>query len=308
MGRDLPSLNAVRMFEAAARFRNFTKAAEALCVTQGAVSRQIKHLEADLGQDLFTRDGPKVELTEAGEHLYRAATEALSILRRSTLELKRLSGGPILTISVLPSFASKWLIHRIPDFQKAVPNVELRFAASYEAIDFRQHADIDLAIRFGEGGWADVYSECLFTERVFPVASPALLSQLGSHPSPTQLAKLPLLYASEDYDQWDDWFAAVGVTAPQNRGANRFSDITMLLQAAIDGQGVALARSLVAAQDLESGLLKRPFEVSIPSKHSHYFVCRNGQETERHVEQFLDWIRAEARKTDSACEELCHRP
>lgn len=305
MGRDLPSLNAVRMFETAARYKNFTKAAEALHVTQGAVSRQIRHLEADLGQVLFHRNGPNITLTDAGELLYAAAADALATLRRGTLQLKRMVASPTLTVSVLPSFAAKWLVQRIPQFNTAHPDIELRLAASYEAVDFRVQPDIDIAIRFGAGGWDGVYSECLFNERVFPVCSPQFRRDNGGLDHPSQLADVPLLHASREYDQWDEWLEAAEVEPRLPGPATRYSDLSMLLQAAIAGQGVALARSLATAGDLETRLLERPFELSIPCRYSYYFVCPEGREENEQVRMFLQWLRLAALETDSACDAHC---
>jgi LysR family glycine cleavage system transcriptional activator len=270
-------------------------------VTQGAVSRQIRHLEADLGQALFHRDGPRLALTDAGELLFEAASEALAILRRSTSQLKHLSSSPTLTISVLPSFAAKWLVQRIPDFSATHSDIELRLAASYEVVDFRQQPDVDLAIRFGAGGWDGVFSECLFNERVFPVCSPHFLQVHRGLSRPSDLNRVPLLYADQEYDQWPEWFEAANVEPPPTGTATRYSDMSMLLYAAASGQGVALARSLSAANDLETKLLVRPFDLSIRSRYSYYFVCPEGRVDDARVTQFLHWIRSEAQKTDSAC-------
>ena len=304
MARDLPSLNAVRMFEAAARHGNFTRAAEQLFVTQGAVSRQIKQLEEDLDQTLFRRDGPKVELTEAGERLYRSVEEALSILRRGTLEIRRMSAAPMLTISVLPSFAAKWLVPRLGHFQEAHNDIDIRLAASYDPVDFARRPDIDLSIRFGTGSWKSVYSECIISERMFPVCSPAYLREVGSLSLPRDIAKQPLLYAIDGYDQWNDWFEAANVAPPAVQRGPQYSDELMLQQAAIEGQGVALVRSLLASDEIRAGRLHQMSEISIVARNCYYFVCPIGRETELHIGVFLEWLRGEASKTEFACENL----
>lgn len=304
MKRDLPSLNAVRMFEAAARHRNFTRAAEQLFVTQGAVSRQIKQLEQDLEHELFRRDGPKLELTEAGERFYAAVQDGLDILRRGTMELRRLRATPALTISVLPSFAAKWLVPRIVHFQRGHGDIELRLATSYDPVDFVQRPDIDIAIRFGSGGWSGIYSECLINEQMFPVCSPAFLERAGGFNAPCELLRQQLIYAVDGYDQWPDWFDAVAVTAPDEARGPRYSDELLLHQAAMEGHGIALVRSLLVADELRAGRLVRLFDTSIPSKRSYYFVCPPGRENEDKTQSFLEWLRLEALQTDAACENL----
>jgi LysR family transcriptional regulator, glycine cleavage system transcriptional activator len=289
------------MFEAAARHGNFTRAAEQLHVTQGAVSRQIKHLEDDLGLALFQRDGPKIELTDAGALLFKAADEALAILRRGTVDLRRLSATPTLTVSVLPSFAAKWLVPRMSGFQDEHKDIDIRLAADYEPVDFSRRPDIDLAIRFGTGHWSGLYSECLINEQLFPACSAEFLRSTGTVRDPRALHDLPLLFASGQYDQWDDWFEAAGVEPRRLARGPQYSDASMLLQAAIEGQGVALVRSLLSEEDIRAGRLIRLFETTIDSRYSYYFVCPQGRENDGKIQSFLRWLRAEASKTASAC-------
>ncbi len=304
MSRDLPSLNAVRVFEAAARHQNFTRAAEQLYVTQGAVSRQIKRLEQDLQQLLFHRDGPKLELTHAGERFYKAAEEALGIIRRSTLELQRLSAISTLTISVLPSFAANWLVPRIVEFQREIGNVELRVAAAYEPVDFVRRPDVDVAIRFGTGQWKGVYCECLINEQIFPVCSPGFLERAQGLHQPEDLLRFQLIYSSNGYDHWEQWFKAAQISPPNDLHGPQYSDELLLHQAAIRGQGITLARSLLVADELHSGRLVRLFDISVASRNSYYFVCPSGRETEEKLQKLLHWLRHEALQSNSACENL----
>lgn len=297
MARDLPSLNAVRMFEAAARHRNFTRAAEQLFVTQGAVSRQVKQLEQELNQALFRRDGPKLELTDAGKRFYRSVEEGLTIIRRGTMEMRRQSATPTLTISVLPSFAAKWLVPRVAQFQQRHKNIELRLAASYDPVDFVRRPDVDLAIRFGTGEWTDIYSERLICEEMFPVCSPGLLQRIADPSTPRCLLGQPLLYATNGYDQWRDWFKAAGTEPPADARGPRYNDALMLQQAAIEGQGIALVRSLLVSDELRAGRLVRLFDIAIPSRYSYYFVCPEGRESEENTLLFLSWLRKEARSS-----------
>jgi len=308
MSRDLPSLNAIRMFEAAARHQNFTRAAEVLFVTQGAVSRQVKRLEDELGCELFKRDGPKLQLTDHGARFYDAISEALGLVRRGTLELRRAMSVPSLNVSVLPSFAAKWLVQRLASFQDYHGNIEVRISASYDQVDFLMRPDIDAAIRWGQGGWPGTYWECLLTERLFPVCSPGFLREHQHPRSPDELAALPLVRTIEEFDQWDEWFAAAGGSAPRARGPIRYSDALLLQQAAIEGQGVALARSLLVEDELKAGRLIRLFDESIASSNNFYFVCPTRQKDNETLVSFLNWLRNEARQSDSACEDLNRQP
>ena len=282
------------MFETAARCGNFTKAAEDLYVTQGAVSRQIRNLEDDLGTPLFVRDGPRVELTREGQQFYEAAKSSLAILRRAALEIRRLSARPTLTISVLPSFAAKWLVPRLGDFEKTFAEFELRIAASYDPTDFVSRPDIDIAIRLGQGPWDGLYNERLITESLFPVASPEFLKRYGPLDSARKIASSKLLYAIEGFDQWSEWFDAAGTSPPKVQRGARYGDAIVLQQAAIEGQGIALVRNLMSADDLVAGRLQRLSETSIPSQNSYYFVCPSGRQDQRYVAVFLDWIRQQA--------------
>jgi LysR family glycine cleavage system transcriptional activator len=308
MSRDLPSLNAVRMFEAAAHHRNFTRAAEQLFVTQGAVSRQIKRLEQDLNQMLFLRDGPKLELTNAGDRFYKAVAEGLGIIRRSTLEMKRLSAIPTLTISVLPFFAANWLVPRMVEFQRENDNIELRIAASYEPVDFLRRPDIDVAIRFGTGHWQGIYSECLINEQIFPVCSPVFLTRAKGLQQPEDLLRFQLIYADNDNDQWDHWFEAAHISPPTDQSGPRYSNELLLHQAAIKGQGITLARSLLVADEIQAGRLVRLFDISVTSTNSYYFVCSAGRETEENIQLLLLWLRQAALQSNSACVNLCESP
>jgi len=301
MSRDLPPLNALRMFESASRHLNFTKASEELFVTQGAVSRQIKLLEDNLQQPLFVRDGPKIGLTPAGEKLRDAVREGLAIIRRGTAELRHLSATPTLTVSVLPSFATLWLVPRITEFQAEHPNLELRIASSFDVVDFKRSPDIDVAVRLGQGDWPGVYAECLFHTNVFPVCSPGLLKGARPFRSAADILDWPLIYATDPYDEWDSWFAAAGLDPPQRKPGPRYSDQQALQQAAIEGQGITLARSLLVEPELRSGRLVKPVDLGIRSNLSYYFVCPKGRQDSDNVRLFLNWLRRESSHFDETC-------
>lgn len=294
MPRDLPPLNALRAFESAAQHLNFTKASEELFVTQGAVSRQIKRLEQDLGQPLFHRDGPRIELTPLGATYRDAIAEGLAVIRHGTARVRKQAATPTLTLSVLPSFATLWLVPRIVDFQEEHPELELRLACSYDLVDFHRTPEIDAAIRFGRGNWPGVYAERLFDSEVFPVCSPALLKGNSPFRSKHEILDYPLIYATEAMDDWERWFAAADIEYPKQQPTTRYGDHMALQQAAMEGQGITLARSLLVETNLRSGRLIRPIDISIRSQFSYYFVCTPGVQETEHVGTFFDWLKRQA--------------
>jgi LysR family glycine cleavage system transcriptional activator len=289
MARDLPSLNAIRVFDSAARHLNFSRAAEELSVTQSAVSRQIKLLEDQLNQPLFERAGPVLSLTGAGEVYQVRVAEAMTLLRRATAELHRASQSPALTISILPSFASKWLLPRVADFESRHPGVSLRLAASYKLVDFNTDTDIDVAIRLGRGSWPGVQATRLTAVHVFPVCNPAMARNLRQ---PADIKHQPVLTDDSNYDEWPRWLKAAGVDADL-RDSRHFSDDIMLLQAAIAGLGITLARAIVAQDDLDAGRLVRPFETSILSDFQYYFVCPPERLAEPGIQALITWLQRE---------------
>jgi LysR family glycine cleavage system transcriptional activator len=287
MPRDLPSLNAIRIFEAAARHLNFSRAADDLSITQSAVSRQIKVLEQQLGVQLFQRSGPKLKLTRAGDYYQGRVAEAMTVLRRGTAELRRSSASPALTVTLLPTFAAKLLVPQIGDFERENPQVTLRLAASYKLIDLATELDIDVAIRLGRGDWPGVHATRLTASHVFPVCSPGLARNLRR---PRDILQHRRLLDDKMYDEWARWFTAAGVD-DQPGETRRLDDDNMLLQAAIQGQGVTLARAIIAQDDLETGRLVRPFDVSILSAFQYYFACLPERLKESDIQAFQNWLR-----------------
>lgn len=289
MPRDLPSLNAIRIFESAARHLNFSRAADDLSVTQGAVSRQIKVLEEQLGLPLFERAGPKLSLTRAGEYYQGKVSEALTLLRRGTAELRQSRSSPTLTVSVLPTFATKLLVPKISDFESRNPRISLRLAASYKLIDFVTDLDIDVAIRLGRGNWPGVHATRLTASHVSPVCNPSVARKLQQ---PADILRQRRLLDNNTYDEWGRWFDAVGVD-DEPGDTRQIDDDNMLLQAAIEGQGVMLARAIIAQDDLDTGRLVQPFDVSVLSTFQYYFVCLPERLEEPDIQAFYVWVRQE---------------
>lgn len=304
MSRNLPPLNALRAFDAAARHLSFTRAAVELNVTQAAVSHQIKGLEEWLGTPLFRRVNRALLLTEAGQAYVVPVREALGLIADATARLFRRDDGGVLTVSTMPSFASKWLVMRLGRFQAANPDLEVRLHTSSQLVDFTgRNADVDVGIRLGPGQWPGVIAERLMTEDVFPVCTPALRDGPKPIRTPADLLRHTLLH--DDYMiTWSAWFAAAvgGGTMPAgavppgtevDRGP-RYTDSALLLQAAMGGQGVALARRVLVADDLAAGRLVRLFDVALPGEYAYYVVMAPDSRTRTKVRLFRDWLFAEA--------------
>jgi LysR family glycine cleavage system transcriptional activator len=171
MQQSLPSLNAVRIFEAAARLQNFTKAANEIHITQGAVSKQIKLLEQQLDCQLFIRTGPVLKLSESGKEFQAIAEESLSIIRRGTARIRNRSANNPLTISLLPSFAHNWFLPNLTSFEQKHPDISLRLALSYHAVDLNADSDIDLVIRLGRGDWPNLHSLQMTEDKLITVST-----------------------------------------------------------------------------------------------------------------------------------------
>lgn len=295
--RDLPSLNAIRMFEAAAQELSFTRAAERLHVTQGAVSRQIKLLENELGKPLFRREGRRLALTEAGEQYRAVVDEALAAIRRGTARLRQQGKAPTLTLSVLPSFAARWLIPRLQAYQAQHPDLNLWLGASYEPVDFDKDTDIDAGIRFGRGRWPGVHVEPLVEERVAPVCTADIATALKE---PRDVLRFKLFGDRPPWDEWQPWLRSQNVDViPDDLGLS--SDFSVILQAAAEGQGVAMARDLLVADDLKAGRLVRPFAHGIASRFNYYFVCAPRRAEDPVLKSFVTWLRSAMTETLDAC-------
>jgi len=291
MPRRLPPLNALRAFEAAARSESFTRAADELHVTQGAVSHQVKALEATLGVKLFNRERQRLVLTEAGREYLVVVRDALDRIAMGTERLVQRQKSGVLTVSTSPDFAAKWLVHRLGRFSEAHSDVDLRVSAAMHHVDFARE-DVDLAVRHGDGNWAGLDVVRLCSEQLFAVCSPKLISGRNRVTKPQELAKLPLLRL-DDSEAWSRWFEAAGVSAPAAQGPV-FNRASMLIDAAADGQGVALARSALAAWDLINGRLVRPIDISLKMSKSYWIVCPKATAALPKIKTFREWLLAEA--------------
>jgi LysR family transcriptional regulator, glycine cleavage system transcriptional activator len=290
MARRLPPLNGLKAFEAAARSESFTRAAEELNVTQGAVSHQVKALEDTLGLKLFRRERQRLILTEAGHGYLTVIRLALDQIAVGTERLLQRQESGALTVSTSPDFAAKWLVNRLSRFAEKCPDVDLRVSATTHYVDFARD-DVDIAIRHGDGNWPGLDVQRLYSERLFPVCSPKLVAGRNRITKAADLLKFPLLRL-EDAKNWTRLLEAAGVkaTVPPGPVLNRAS---MLIDAAIDGQGIALARTALAAWDMINGRLVRPVDVSLRMANTYWIVCAKSVSTVPKIAAFRNWIFAE---------------
>ena len=292
MLRRLPPLNALKAFEAAARHESFTRAAEELSVTQGAISHQVKALEAQLGLKLFNREHQRLVITHAGREYLSVLRDALDRIAAGTENLIQRQSSGVLTVSTSPDFAAKWLVNRLGRFAEMHPGIDLRVSAAMHHVDFARE-EVDLAVRHGDGNWPGLDVVRLSSERLFVVCSPKLLRRRGRLTEPRDVLKHRLLHL-DDRKEWSKWLDAAGIsdaTASHGPVMNRAS---MLIDAAIDGQGVALARTTLAAWDLVNGRLVRPFAVSLPIAKTYWIVCPRPMATLPKIKVFREWLLAEA--------------
>jgi LysR family transcriptional regulator, glycine cleavage system transcriptional activator len=291
MPRRLPPLNALKAFEAAARSESFTRAAQELNVTQGAVSHQVKALEATLGIKLFNRERQQLVMTEAGRDYLGVVRDALDRIAAGTERLMQRQSAGVLTVSTSPDFAAKWLVYRLGRFAENHLEIDLRVSAAAHQVDFARE-DVDVAVRHGDGKWPGLDVVRLCSERLFPVCSPKLVAGRNRIATASDLLKFPLLRL-DDWKTWTRWFAAAGVVAPVARGPvlNRAS---MLIDAAVDGQGIALARTALAAWDLINGRLVRPIDISLKISNTYWIVCQRATSSVPKIAMFRKWLLAEA--------------
>jgi LysR family glycine cleavage system transcriptional activator len=309
MPRRLPPLNALKAFEAAARHESFTRAAEELCVTQGAVSHQVKALESELGLKLFNRERQRLLITEAGRAYLVVVRDAFDRIASGTERLLQRQSGGALTVSTSPNFAAKWLVHRLGRFGEAHPEIDLRVGASAHHIDFARE-DIDLAIRHGDGTAPGLHVTRLCAEKLFPVCSPKLLA--GRNPLRTlaDLRRFPLLHIDDRQgrNQWSQWLDFAGVRDVDLSRGPVLNQASMAIDAAVDGQGVALARTALVAWDLIGGRLVRPFDMEMPVPFAYWIVCPKPSAKLAKIVAFSDWLLAEAAEDTRQLDRLNSKP
>jgi len=293
MPRRLPPLNSLRAFEAAARHLSFTLAAAELNVTQAAVSHQIKSLEDQLGMPLFRRLNRALLLTDAGQTLYPATNNAFDILATAIDRLHRHDKYGELTITTMDSFAASWLVPRLGKFQKTHSDIDIRITTSDAMIDFARE-NVDMAIRYGSGDWPGVYIEPLMAEEMFPVCAPSLLQSGPPLKTPADLKHHVLLHDDMRVD-WRMWLMAAGEPDIDTTRGLSYQHSNLVVQAAVQGDGVALARSVLVSNALAAGHLVKPFDLALPVNFAYYIVCPQGNENRPKIKEFRKWLAAMAK-------------
>lgn len=285
-----PPLHALQGFVATARSGNVSRAAESLHLTVSALSHQIRGLEERLGQRLFLRNARGVELTADGRQLYERIAVHFDAIEQA-LRPFRARRDDVLTLTLMPSFASSWLVPRLPRFLAAHPQLEINLQSSVAVADFERDSRLDAGLRYGPGEWPGVEAVHLFDDWVTPTASPALIAKLG-RPTLATLDGFPLLGAPGG--RWSEWFDAFGGHAPK-RFVATFDDSETLHRAAVEGLGVALGRLTLTRPLVEAGLLVPLFDARLKAEYAHFLVYPPRSESHRGLAAFRDWLLAEAR-------------
>ncbi|MES2070092.1 MAG: transcriptional regulator GcvA [Pseudomonadota bacterium] len=293
--RHLPPLTSIKAFEAAARHKNFKLAAAELHVTPAAVSLQVRQLEDWLGAQLFDRSGKNLALSAKGQAYLPELTAALNLLANATEQLTGNGIAGPLRITALPSFAGKWLLPRLAGFREQHPDIELVLETSTDSRDFAGQ-QFDLAIRSGAGRWRGMQADLIAQESLTPMCSPALLQGPLPLAQPADLHLHPLLHDAPR-DGWPRWLAMHGVAGVAGIDASRgyvFNDSSLVLQAAMEGLGVALGRTFLAADDLTAGRLVAPFPHTLPNDYGYWLVYPKTSPILARIMVFREWILAQA--------------
>ncbi len=294
MTRQLPPLNALRAFEAAARRGSFTRAAEELCVTQGAVSRHVGTLESWLESRLFVRGRRGIELTESGEAYFRVVQAALDQIEFGTRRLRATPGQPRLRIKLPPTFAIRWLIPRLARFHAAHPRVDVQITTSHQRADFGRE-DVDASIHSEPRPPSGPGFRRLFGETLVPVCAPALLADGPPLVHPGDLARHVLLCSMNRPGDWPAWLAAAGTSGIDGNSGLKFENAALAYQAAADRLGVMVAVKAFVQDDLASGRLVAPFRLEVGTRGAYYLAYPDTPTPPSAVKDFEAWVLAEAR-------------
>ncbi len=292
----LPSLNALRVFEAAARHLSFTRAGEELCLSQGAVSRHISILEDGLGTKLFDRLHREVRLTEAGDRYLASVQRAFEIIDAETRRISPAKDDQTLRIKLLPTFAMRWLVPRLANFAALHPETTVLINTSHRLADF-DRGDLDASVEYGLGAWPKVDADLLFSVALVPVCSPRLADGSPPPTRPEDLARYVLLHSMHRPGLWDQWLQAAGVKGiPTGQGA-RFQNSGLVYQAAADGMGVAITEAAYVRDDLDAGRLVKPFRFVAHQPEGYYLVYPHGKLRLDRFAAFRRWILEQAQAT-----------
>ena len=303
MPRPIPPLNPLRAFEVAARHLSFTRAAEELCVTPSAVSHQIKVLEDNLGIALFVRDTKSLILTSAGKAYLPGVQEAFRQLVQATYRVQRERQVPALKLNLPPTFAMKWLIPRMKRFMTRHPDIDLRVSTSKHMSDFARD-DVDLEVRYGRGDYPGLHAEHCLPVAVTPVCSPALLTSGTPLADVEDLRHHTLLHDDSTYDDvsnpdWATWLEHAGVSGVDTSRGPSFWPSHLVIDAAMDGLGVALAKRPWVSRDVAEGRLIEPFAaLTLPVEFAYYLVYPEERAADPRIQAFAAWVREERANED----------
>lgn len=310
MHKSLPSLSALRAFEAAARHLSFTNAASELNVTPGALSHQIRGLEEILGIQLFERRTRAIALTPEGKLLYPGLQAGFGLIRDAVAGVRATSENRALTISTPPGLTAKWLVSRLYRFTDAHPEIDVRVSSSAATANFSTDG-VDIAIRslpLPRDEDPNLSYEELIRATVVPVCSPKLLAKFGPLDADNGLKRVPLIHddslvGKTGFPTWADWFSTAGLDAGDVGRGLRFTSADHALDAALEGAGLLLTHTILAYDDLHSGRLLMPFDIALPSKRAYHFVAPKSKLKHPAVTAFRDWLRNEVNRLDPPCRE-----
>jgi LysR family transcriptional regulator, glycine cleavage system transcriptional activator len=294
----LPPLNSLRAFEAVARHLSFARAAEELFVTKAAAAQQVRQLEEEIGAPLVERFGRGLRLTESGQAGVRELADGFGLLGRAARAMREANGRRFLVINSSASFAATWLVGRIGKFKALYPDIDVLLDAN-PIEDLLERANVDALIRWGAGDFPGLATTLLFREDVFPVCAPSLAR--GAHPiaTPQDLKHHTLLHLDwnpsfSTWPDWGDWLKAAGAADVDDTRGVWFNHMSMAIHAAAQGQGVALASTAIAADELAAGRLVAPFTTSIHTPFGYYFLCRPAQAGSTRIKALREFLVAEA--------------
>lgn len=290
MRRRLPSLNALRAFEAAARLGSFKAAAEELAVSQSAVSHQVKGLEESLGVQLFVRKVRHIELTGSGEFYFPVLRDAFSRIADATRVVVEPGSQNILTVQVYSTFTVRWLIPRIAGFEKRFPALQLRLNTAQSDVDFRT-SDVDACILIGKPQHEELHYDHLFDCELYPLCSPGYLEAHGPFESPQDLTAETLLQVYPSADDWPHWFRANGVDAFDLQDSPQFDSYDLALTGALQGLGIALGQQPYTNRDISGGMLVEIFpQDRVRNPSDWYLVCRSEAAELEKIAAFREWL------------------
>lgn len=290
----MPDLESLKYFEAAARLGSYTAAATELFVSQAAVSQQIRNIETRIGVKLFVRQGRNMVLSDEGRLVYPDIIDGLDLLQNAFRKLALYQQPNVISVTMLPSFASRWLVPRLWRFNHQYPEIELRLSPNMASIDMLR-SDMDMAIRLGEGRYPGLESEWLMDDYAYAVASPKIAEQIKE---PKDVAKFLLIHGwVQSGMNWDNWFKQAGLNLQaRNLKQSVIDESGVKIDMLFSDMGVAIVRHTLAKDLVETGKLVRLFDIRISSKFNYYLVNKPDRANSEALNKFKHWLKSEAEK------------